>query len=75
MNKYAQDPQVIVLYLNIISVWQGYESMGKCLIDKILYMQKEFCRMCELLYGTKDVDECFECVYHKMFNDILKLNT
>lgn len=28
----------------------------------------EFCRQCERANGKKDIDKCFTCEYHKLFN-------
>jgi len=34
-------------------------------------IQVEFCRRCEKETGKKNVDECFNCLWHKKFNVIL----
>lgn len=42
--------------------------------EKLRYLQREFCRMCEEKDGAKDVDECFGCMWHKLFNGIIEVN-
>lgn len=39
-------------------------------MNEIVELQKEFCIMCEQINGKKDVDTCFKCKWHKLFNKV-----
>jgi len=39
-------------------------------MEKIKAIQKEWCKRCEEKHGKKDIDECFNCESHKLFNEI-----
>ena len=42
-------------------------------IDKIRKAQAECCKKCEEKNGKKDIDECFNCQWHKIYNLLLEL--
>lgn len=38
--------------------------------EKIRKIHTEWCKNCEAKHGKKDIDECFKCEFHKLFNEI-----
>lgn len=40
--------------------------------ETVKKIQTEFCRHCEEKSGKKDIDVCFNCEWHKFFNDIFE---
>ena len=39
-------------------------------LEDLRKIHVEFCKYCEQINGKKDVDECFNCHWHKLFNVI-----
>lgn len=47
-------------------------------VDKIMNIkhgQREVCKECERRTGKKDIDECFKCPFHIIFNLMLAETT
>lgn len=44
--------------------------MNKSVYEKIKRIHIEWCKKCEKEHGKKDIDECFNCPFHKLFNEI-----
>lgn len=40
-------------------------------IRKLKHHQKQVCIICEKKTGQKDIDECFSCPYHILFNRMM----
>ena len=44
--------------------------MNKIAHEKVKELNKLWCIECEKSHGKKDVDKCFTCPIHKLFNEI-----
>lgn len=45
--------------------------MGKSsAYNKVRKVHTQWCKNCEEQNGKKDIDECFNCPIHKLFNEI-----
>lgn len=49
-------------------VLSNLENLGT--YEKIKKIHTEWCKRCEEKHGKKDIDECFRCEFHKLFNEI-----
>lgn len=55
----------------LISIIVELNKMGnKSTYEKIKRIHIAWCKQCEEKHGKKDIDECFKCEFHKLFNEI-----